>query len=151
MMRYPPNPDPVQPAQGQHDSLAPLAEERLAFPRQARKATSMIGPSVPRAYERFALKLPLRATPAGPGTAADVDGRTRDLGGGGLKAELAGELPEGTAATLTLWTRWGSVTLQGTVVWRRSAKRGILHGFMFDDPIGDARARELHQEATGPP
>jgi len=85
------------------------------------------------------------------GKVTDVDGRTRDLGGGGLKAELAGELPEGTAATLTLWTRWGSVTLQGTVVWRRSAKRGILHGFMFDDPIGDARARELHQEATGPP
>jgi len=100
-----------------------------------------------RAFERFGLEPPMRATVcAGPDT-SELAGRVKDLGGGGVKIETLNELPEGTPIIVTLWTPWGSVTLGGKVVWRRRSEQEAVHGFMFDVPIGDARARQLYEEA----
>jgi hypothetical protein len=90
----------------------------------------------------------MRATvSAGPDT-SELAGRVKDLGGGGVKVETLNEIPEGTPVILTLWTPWGSVTLGGKVVWRHRVDQEAVHGFMFDVPIGDARARQLYEESS---
>ena len=101
-----------------------------------------------RAFERFTLDVPIRATISAATDPSDLHGRVKDLGGGGVKIESTGEIPGGRPVTLTMWTRWGSVSLVGKVVWRRPTNGETAHGFRFDAPIGDARARELYDELS---
>lgn len=101
-----------------------------------------------RAFERFGLETPIRATVCAGRDASELAGRVRDVGGGGVKVHITGEVPEGTPATVTLWASWGSVTVAGKVVWKRRLEQEAVHGFMFDVPIGDARARQLYEEAS---
>ena len=103
---------------------------------------------VDRAFERFALEIPARTTISATPGPSGLDGQLRVLGGGGMKFESAGVIPEGTPVTMTLWTRWGSFTLAGRVVWRRPLNGEIAYGVQLDVPIGNARARELYEEVS---
>lgn len=103
---------------------------------------------VPRAFERFGLDLPVRAIVDSILPRIELDGRAKDLGGGGIKAELFGEIREGTRVILELLYRWGSVRFQGTVAWKRPLNETVLHGFGFDVPIGDVPARMMSEDAS---
>lgn len=104
---------------------------------------------VPRAFLRFAMEVPVRAGIDTILPRLEFYGRAREVGGGGLSAALSGEIPEGTPVTLELLFRWGSYRLPGVVVWKRPLDADVLHGFRFETPIGDHRAGELLEEATG--
>ncbi len=101
-----------------------------------------------RAFERFVLEIPMGATLSAAPGGSELDGRVRDVGSGGVQIECADEIFEGTPVTLTLWTRWGSLTLGGNVVWRRPRDGEAVFGLRFDLPIGAARARELSEEIS---
>lgn len=102
---------------------------------------------VARVYERFAVDLPVRAFVNSIVPRFELDGQVKELGGGGLRAEFLAEICEGTRVILELMYGWGSVRFEGRVRWKHPRNGTVVHGFVFDVPLGNASARMMAEEA----
>ncbi len=80
-----------------------------------------------------------------------VTGVVRNLGAGGLLAELPVEVARGTRVGLTLETRAGPVALAGRVVWTVGGEGRVQHGMAFEEPawFGGEGGRAVVPERRG--
>ncbi len=62
----------------------------------------MEGRLAARAFERYVREIPARTTICTAPGPSGLEGRVRELGGGGMNFEAGGEIPEGAPLALTL-------------------------------------------------
>ena len=86
------------------------ASQSTAFPK--------IGPAEKRQYARFQAFLPARCRLEGPkGEPLELEGKTRNLGEGGVLLLLPRALPQGVPLTVELDTETGPAARSGRVAW----------------------------------
>ncbi len=95
-----------------------------------------------RHFARFPVSLPvLVRTGLFPGR--DIAGKVRNVGAGGMMAELPVHMKAGSAVALLFQTRWGPRELDARVVWSAAAGETVRHGCSFTTPQSPDFAVEL--------
>ena len=95
-----------------------------------------------RHFARFPVSLPvLVRTVQFPGR--DITGKVRNVGAGGMMAELPVHMEAGRAVALLLQTRSGPRELEARVVWSAAAGETVRHGCSFTTVQGPDFAVEL--------
>jgi hypothetical protein len=95
-----------------------------------------------RRFTRFPVSLPVtgRVVELSEG---DIEGMARNVGAGGLMAELPVSLPPGSAVGLVLQRRHGPLLVEARVIWTMASGGMIRHGFAFLEPKWPGFAMDL--------
>lgn len=101
-----------------------------------------------RQFARFPVSLPVLVR-AGQAPGREIPGRARDVGAGGLMAELPVNMGAGSAVGLLLQTRSGRRELEARVVWTAATEGTVRHGCAFPVPQSPDFAVELFIEGMG--
>lgn len=91
---------------------------------------------VDRRHPRFAVSLPVRCRPLAGRAEEAWRGRTTNVGGGGLAADLPTRLARGTRVAVEIRTGIGPLRMEADVLWTRpvAGRHGITrHGLCLAD------------------
>jgi len=98
-----------------------------------------------RRFVRYPINLPVTAQAAQfPGRG--LHGTVRDIGRGGLMAEFPVALVPGSVVELRLQTLREPLEEAGRVVWVKTVKSGVHHGFAFSEPKARRFAADLYRQ-----
>ncbi len=99
-------------------------------------------PTGKRQFGRFPVSFPILVQGERlPGH--EVAGTVRNIGAGGLMAELPLEMVPGSAMGFLLQTRRGPLAMEGRVVWTAVIHGMVRHGVAFPEPQGEDFALDL--------
>ncbi len=126
---------------GEPDSAKGCTPHGLAFTRlaevqlQALRDLILSREQVPQAVLRLPVALPVTFRPKGQ-SGPSLHGRTGEISRGGLSLRLLQAFPPGMALEVTLHTRTGPLTAEGTIAWvappeTRRPGELIPHGLRF--------------------
>lgn len=101
-----------------------------------------------RQFARFPVSLPVLVR-ADQFPGRDITGRVRNVGAGGLMAELPVRMEEGSAVAIFLQTRQGPRELGVRVVWIAAVGEAVRHGCSFSTPESLDFAVELFVQQAG--
>lgn len=117
----------------------------MPSPRSAPQPLPKISPDSKRQYARFQALLPARCRVEGPtGEPLALEGKTRNLGEGGVLLVLPKALPQGIPLTVELDTQTGPAARPGRVVWVGKPEQTDLgatvipHGIAFGQALDQA-------------
>lgn len=94
-----------------------------------------------RRFTRFPVSLPVTGRVVE--LAEGIEGMARNVGAGGLMAELPVSLPPGSAVGLVLQRRHGPLLVEARVIWTMASGDMVRHGFAFLEPKWPGFAMDL--------
>ena len=115
----------------------------MPSPASQSMALPKIGPAEKRQYARFQAFLPARCRVQGPnGEPLELEGKTRNVGEGGVLLLLPRALPQGVPLTVELDTQTGPAARSGRVAWVGKPEPSDLGGTVMPHGIAFGEALE---------
>lgn len=115
----------------------------MPSPAPSAQTFPKIGPAEKRQYARFQAFLPARCRLQGPkGEPLELEGKTRNLGEGGVLLLLPRALPEGIPLTVELDTQTGPAARPGQVAWVGKSEPTELGGSVIPHGIAFGQTLE---------